>query len=60
MLRTDSDSDASGGPLDGVATGIVVGERYEIVRMIGEGGMGAVFEARHVAMGRSTSPSLKL
>ena len=28
--------------------GDIVGEKYELVRLIGEGGMGSVFEARHV------------
>ena len=33
-------------------TGQIVGGRFEIVRMIGQGGMGAVFEARHETLPR--------
>ncbi len=32
--------------------GVVVGERYRIERLIGEGAMGAVFAARHVTLGK--------
>ncbi len=32
--------------------GQTLGERYEVVRQIGQGSMGAVFEARHVLLGR--------
>ncbi len=32
--------------------GRLIGERYEVTSFIGEGGMGEVYEAEHVAMGR--------
>ncbi len=35
--------------------GRVIAGRYELVRTIGRGGMGFVFEARHVAVGRSVA-----
>ncbi len=41
-----------------VPPGTKIGDRYEIVRLIGEGGMGAVFEARHIAIGRQVAVKL--
>lgn len=32
--------------------GRVVAEKYELVKLLGEGGMGAVYEARHLLIGR--------
>jgi serine/threonine protein kinase len=32
--------------------GRVIGERYGVIALIGEGGMGEVYEAKHLAMGR--------
>ena len=32
--------------------GTTLAERYEIIRRIGEGGMGAVYEARHTIIGK--------
>ena len=52
---------ASCPPMDGAAVdagrfdpliGTVLAERYEVVRKIGEGGMGAVYEARHAVIGK--------
>jgi serine/threonine protein kinase len=39
-----------GGSLAGLAPGRVVAERYEIVRPLGKGGMGMVFEARDTVL----------
>jgi len=36
----------------GISPGELIGGRYEIVRVLGVGGTGAVFEARHRAIGR--------
>lgn len=39
---------ASGDPL----IGQILGDTYEITRLLGEGGMGRIYEARHVRLGR--------
>ena len=47
-LRSAPEWDHSGDPL----LGTVVDDRYEIVAVIGEGGMGVVYSARHTALGK--------
>ena len=36
----------------GIGPGDIVGGRYELVSLLGEGGMGAVFKAKHTVLGR--------
>ena len=50
-----SEVDADG--LEGLPTALVAG-RYRIVRRIGRGGMGTVYEAEHVAIGRRVALKL--
>ena len=41
---------ASGSPERGLAIGTVVSDRYRVVRLLGEGAMGAVYEVEHLHM----------
>ena len=50
---TDSNSaDSSSGSGSVTVVGSVIGGRYYVRRLIGEGGMGRVFEAEHIDIGR--------
>ncbi len=42
----------------GVGPGTIIGGRYEVIRLLGQGGMGAVFEAKHMAIGRRVAVKL--
>jgi len=41
-----------------IAPGTLVAGRYEIVRLIGEGGMGEVYEATHALIGKRVALKL--
>ncbi len=53
-------SEGAGRNMLGVSPGDQIGGRYEIVRVLGVGGTGAVFEARHTAIGRTVAIKLLL
>jgi serine/threonine-protein kinase len=44
--------------LRGLVIGSTLGEKYAVVRQLGEGGMGAVYEARHTGTGRRVAVKL--
>jgi eukaryotic-like serine/threonine-protein kinase len=46
------DWQAHGSPARRQIVGRVIGDKYGVTSMIGEGGMGAVYEAEHLAIGR--------
>jgi serine/threonine-protein kinase len=52
--------EAPGSRVLGISPGDQIGGRYEIVRVLGVGGTGAVFEARHMTLGRAVAIKLLL
>src|SRR5262245_61149253 len=53
-----ADAASLGAPVSEDFAGRVVGGRYRIERMIGQGGMGSVFEATHLEIGRRVALKL--
>ena len=54
--RTNAPAEPAPGPE--VGAGRLLGGRYEVIRAIGAGAMGQVFEARHVATDRRVAVKL--
>ncbi len=48
----------AGGDLPLLNPGTIISDRYEIVRLIGEGGMGSVYEAKHRQIGKRVAIKL--
>jgi serine/threonine-protein kinase len=58
--KSEEDAAAPSAPADGADTlddllGVTLQERYRITRKIGQGGMGAVYEAKHLALGKKVA-----
>src|SRR5687768_16179228 len=47
---SDQDPSEESLPDSGVRAGQVIGDRYEVIRRLGSGGMGFVFEVKHRAL----------
>jgi len=61
LCRRDNDPDAPCSVVAGEGAGRegeTVGERYQLQRLLGAGGMGAVYEARHTLIGRRCAVKL--